>query len=87
MMTPASRPLVACNVYVSAGRLQHADLLLKVLANAQVSYTFLHSLVNFSEQSMCVLMKLCTTLLMSPVARILNVGKMSVFNKSDRHNG
>lgn len=29
------QPLVACNVYVSAGRPQHADLLLRLLSNAQ----------------------------------------------------
>jgi len=31
------QPLVACNVYVSSGRPQHADLLLRLLSNAQVS--------------------------------------------------
>ena len=34
MLSP--QPLIACNVYVSAGRPQHADLLLRLLSNAQV---------------------------------------------------
>jgi len=35
--TSGAQVLVACNVYVSAGRCHHADLLLKVLNAAQVS--------------------------------------------------
>jgi hypothetical protein len=35
--TSGAQVLVACNVYVSAGRCHHADLLLKVLNSAQVS--------------------------------------------------
>jgi hypothetical protein len=34
--TSICQPLVACNVYVSAGRLHHSDLLLGILTNAQV---------------------------------------------------
>ena len=36
LSTLAPHALVACNVYVSAGRSHHGDLLLKVLTEAQV---------------------------------------------------
>jgi hypothetical protein len=36
-----SQPLLACNVYVSAGRRHQADFLLKILSEAQVMYSWL----------------------------------------------
>lgn len=48
----APHALVACNIYVSAGRSHHGDLLLKVLTEAQVGDMEGNNGMNETEESL-----------------------------------